>query len=187
MIQKMKEKKLVLILIVLIAGIGAGAWWVRFGGGVNQVSQTEVGGDQASTEDAADETERMEFLALPEHMADPDAHNLKLEIISPKEEVIFPGQARMYSAYMSGNTLWESAKIDCHWKFYVNENNEEVLYQQMENNSMIATGEKEVCGFTSTFMDKIGTVRVELTAELSSFAGEFLERVSTDREYVVAR
>lgn len=112
-------------------------------------------------------------------------HNLQLEIISPEEEIILKGQARMYNAFVTGNTKYTSVKVNCAWKFYLNENNEEVLYKEMNNTSIMGEDPKDICGFTSTFMDKIGTVRVELTANLSNFAGDELESVSAERTYIV--
>lgn len=114
-------------------------------------------------------------------------HKLDMEIIRPVEDKIFPGQARNYVAYIEGNSKYQNAKINCLWKFYLNENNEEVLYKELNNSSMISYEPKEICGFTNTFMDKIGLLRVELTAEITTFTGELLETVVADRDYVVAK
>lgn len=114
-------------------------------------------------------------------------HNLKLEIISPVEEKILPRQARMYNAFITGNGKYESAKVNCHWKFYLNENNEEVFYKELENTSILSIEDKEICGFTSTFMEKAGVLRVELTAKISNFAGEELESVSAEKNYIVSK
>jgi hypothetical protein len=131
--------------------------------------------------------EELDIFATPEHMKNPQDHALSLEIIGPEGDTIFPAQARMYEAHIKGNAKYASAKINCHWKFYLNENNDEVLYQQMDNTSILGEAQKDVCGFTSTFMNKPGQLRVELTAKLSTFAGETLEEVVAERSYLVAK
>ncbi|HNT30586.1 MAG TPA: hypothetical protein PKL83_06570 [bacterium] len=113
-------------------------------------------------------------------------HNLTLTIISPEEEKIYPGQARMYEALAEGNTKW-SNQVNCHWDFYLNENNEEVLYQIMDNTGILSGESKELCGFTSTFIDRIGKLRVVLTMTVYNAIDDNLETVTAERLYTVAR
>lgn len=136
---------------------------------------------------SAETSEELDIFATPEHMKNPENHNLTLEITSPEGDKIFPAQARMYQAYIKGNAKYQMAKILCHWKFYLNENNDEALFREMENSSILGEGEKDVCGFTNTFIDRPGQLRIELTAELTTIAGDPLESVVAERAYLVAK
>ncbi len=75
--------------------------------------------------------------------------------------------------------------VNCHWKFYINENNEEVLYKEMENRSGVSKEDPEICGFTSTFIDKVGKLRVVLDAEVVKNSDEVLESFIAEKEYIV--
>lgn len=113
--------------------------------------------------------------------------NLTLEITYPKEEKIFPGQARQYMAYAVGEGTY-SNMANCHWDFYVNEYNEEVLYQTMDNRSAVSNSKTDVCGFVSTFMDKIGKVRIVLTMSIYDHSlKNVIQTVTAEKNYVVAR
>jgi hypothetical protein len=174
----MKQKISVLAIILLL--IFFLAW--RVFGNKHQTS-TPTTAPTPETEPA----EELDPFATPEHLKNPENHSLSLEIIGPEGDKIFPAQARMYDAHIKGNAKYASAKINCHWKFYLNENNDEVLYQQMDNTSVLGEAQKNVCGFTSTFMNKPGQLRIELTAKLSTFGGELLEEVVAERSYLVAK
>ncbi len=113
-------------------------------------------------------------------------HSLKLTIIGPEGETIFPGQARMYEALLEGNQKYEYTRLRCNWKFYLNENNEEVLIQEMDNTSLMSGESKEVCGFTSTFIEKVGKLRVVLNMTLHD-AIEDLESIEAERTYIVTK
>ena len=113
-------------------------------------------------------------------------HLLKLTIISPEGETIFPGQARMYEALLEGNQKYDYARVRCNWKYYLNENNEEVLIQEMDNTSLMSGESREVCGFTSTFIEKVGKLRVVLNMTLHD-AIEDLESIEAERTYIVTK
>lgn len=133
------------------------------------------------------EIEDLDIFATPDFLKTPELHRLSLEIISPEGDKIFPGQARMYNAKISGNHLYQFSTIACNWQYYLNENNQEVMVEEMKNRSTLGEEAKEVCGFTSTFMDKPGKLRIVLTATLSLPNGEELEIVSASRSYLVAK
>lgn len=113
-------------------------------------------------------------------------HSLKLSIISPEEETFIPRQARMYNSLLEGNQKYDFANVRCNWKFYINENNEETLLKEMNNTSIMSGESKELCGFTSTFIDRVGVLRVVLNITLYNAMGD-LESVQAERTYTVTK
>lgn len=104
---------------------------------------------------------------------------LEVEIISPEEKSFLPGQARYYKAEITN--FPKNASGRCEWKFFLNENNEEILYEEMETN--IA---RESCGFTSTFIKNVGKLRVEVTVLIENpTTKEVLTQKTAGRSYVV--
>jgi hypothetical protein len=175
----MKSKHIIIAIIILL--------FLLF---IWRLSDSQISSSPAATPSPSptvESAEEMDLFATPEHMKNPENHALALEIIGPEGDKIFPAQARMYNAYIKGNAKYEMAKINCHWKFYLNEYSDEVLFQQMDNSSILSEAEKEVCGFTHTFINKPGQLRVELTAELTTIAGDPLETVVAERAYLVAK
>jgi hypothetical protein len=175
----MKQKHIILALIILLLLLFT---WRLANGKLQTATPAPT-----PTPTAEDNTEELDIFATPEHLQNPENHNLTLEIIGPEGDKIFPAQARMYNAYIKGNAKYAAAKILCHWKFYLNEYNDEVLFQEMENTSILGEAEKEICGFTHTFINKPGQLRVELTAELTTIAGDPLETVVANRSYLVSK
>lgn len=162
---------LLILLLLLLCGVGYGLSRK----GLSRDEKIEENNQQI-IEDEDDEGEEVE---QKEHL-------LKLTIIGPEGETIFPGQARMYEALLEGNQKYESARVRCNWKFYLNENNEEVLIQEMDNTSVMSGESSEVCGFTSTFIDRVGELRVVLNITLFN-AMEDLESVEAERAYTVTK
>jgi len=111
-------------------------------------------------------------------------HNLKLTIISPEGESFSARQARMYEALIEGNGKY-SNQVKCHWEFFLNQNNEEALYQTMDNSGILSGESKEICGFTSTFIESKGILRVKLTVTVFDAVNENIESVSGERTYTV--
>ncbi|MDZ7611721.1 MAG: hypothetical protein U5L10_03075 [Candidatus Moranbacteria bacterium] len=111
--------------------------------------------------------------------------NVELEIVSPEEKSFMPRQARLWRAEFSGIDSKDSFRVECQWKFYLNENNEEVLHQEKEISSSTSKESPKACGFTSTFIEKTGKLRVSLEAKIKNFSGEILEEYEAEREYVV--
>jgi hypothetical protein len=114
---------------------------------------------------------------------------IEVEIISPEEKDFMPSQARHYRAEIEGMKTGSSCY--CDWKFYLNENNKEVLYKEMDDRQCTSVEENQngedllyVCGFTTTFIDKIGELRVEVEVEVKK-QGEIVETKKVDRKYIV--
>jgi hypothetical protein len=55
----------------------------------------------------------------------------------------------------------------------------------MENRSSLSKEDPEICGFTSTLIDRVGTLRVELKAEIVKSGSEVVDTFIADREYTV--
>lgn len=107
-----------------------------------------------------------------------DPGNVEVSIVSPEGEVFSQGQARMYDAKIEN--LPQGFSCLCHWKFYLNEYAEEVLYKEMDI-PCTATG----CGFTSTFIENRGDLRVKLDLDIINFGKEKVREISTERKYQV--
>ncbi len=111
--------------------------------------------------------------------------DIEMNIISPEGETFQQGQARLWKAKLENIENDSSFGVNCHWKFYINENNEEVLYREMENRSGVSKEDPELCGFTSTFIDRVGKVRVVLEAEVVKSGDEIVNSFTAEREYTV--
>ena len=111
--------------------------------------------------------------------------DIVMSIVSPEGKTFIPGQARLWKAELKGIENDVSFAVNCHWKFYINENNEEVLYKEMENRSGLTKENPEICGFTSTFIDRVGKLRVVLQAEVVKSGNEIVDTFTAEREYTV--
>jgi len=111
-------------------------------------------------------------------------HNLTLSIIKPEGERFDSGQARMYEALAEGNGKY-SNNVKCHWEFFLNQNNEETLYQTMDTKSILSGESKKICGFTSTFIESRGVLRVRVIVTVYNATNPNLETVSAERMYTV--
>ncbi len=161
----------ILILLILIL-ISVGVFCIaRKNKGTTDKQEDTV--ENSLEEDTTDEEEEIE-------------HNLKMTIISPEEDIIIPKQARMYEALVEGNGKYAN-QVRCNWKFYLNENNEEVLYKEQDNTGILSGESKELCGFTSTFIDKVGKLRVVLTLTVFNAVDDNLETITAEREYLVQK
>lgn len=114
---------------------------------------------------------------------------IEVEIVSPEEKDFMPSQARHYRAEIEGLKIGSSCY--CDWRFYLNENNEEVLYKEMNDRQCTPVEENQngedrlyVCGFTTTFIDKIGELRVEVEVEVEK-QGEIVETEKVYKKYIV--
>lgn len=161
---------LLILLLLVLCGVGYG---------LSRRSLSKNEGQENTQQAIEDNDGDDEEVEQKEHL-------LKLTIISPEGDTIFPGQARMYEALLEGNQKYESARVRCNWKYYLNENNEEVLIQEMDNTSVMSGESKEVCGFTDTFIDRVGKLRVVLNITLFN-AMEDLESVEAERLYTVTK
>jgi hypothetical protein len=109
---------------------------------------------------------------------------IEVEIISPEGEFFVPSQARHYQAEIEG--IETGSRCRCDWKFYLNENNEEVLYKEMADRqcSSKEDSQNKFCGFTTTFIDKIGELRVEVEVEVEK-QKKIVENGIAERTYIV--
>ena len=104
---------------------------------------------------------------------------LSVEITSPKGDSFVMSQARMYEASVSN---LGSNKGTCYWKFYLNQYDEEELYREQETQ---VTGD-DTCGFTSSFIDNRGELRVEVTLESQDYyTKEIIEATTDEARYTV--
>lgn len=177
----MKQKYIVIALIILLSFF---FFWRLVNSEPETISNPPA---SPSSTSEVESTQENDPFATPEHLKNPENHSLFLEITGPEGDKIYPAQARMYNAYIKGNAKYAVARIMCHWKFYLNEYTDEVLFQTMETTSILSQAEKEVCGFTHTFINKPGQLRVELTADLITMNDEPLETVTAERSYLVAK
>ena len=110
---------------------------------------------------------------------------IKLTIIGPEGEDFSSSQARMYKAKLENNYDYTGKFANCNWKYYLNEYSDEVFYKEQENRSVLREESQEICGFTSTFIDKRGKLRVVLTVDIVDNNQEALETLTAEREYTV--
>lgn len=111
--------------------------------------------------------------------------DLSVEIISPEEDTFVMSQARMWEGKIIGYEEDKALKAVCTWSFYLNEYNEEVLYKTQENWGYISKNDTEICGFTSTFIDRRGELRVVLDVEVQNAYGDVLDTLEVERELEV--
>ena len=113
-IHKMKKHYYLLLILLLLLLCGVG-----YGLSRRALTKNE---DADNTQQVIQEIEDGD-----DEEVEQKEHLLKLTIISPEGETIFPGQARMYEALLEGNQKYDYARVRCNWKYYLNENNEELL------------------------------------------------------------
>lgn len=175
LIQKnMKKHHYLLLILLLLCGLGYGTQRI-----INSKEKEGINEQSLVKED--DEDDSGEGVDVVEK-----EHTLKLTIISPEEETFIPRQARMYNSILEGNQKYDFASVRCNWKFYLNENNEETLIQEMNNTGVMSGESKELCGFTSTFIDRVGKLRVVLSLTLYNAIGD-LESIEAERTYTVVK
>lgn len=194
--EKESNQKWLIVLIIIVAVVLLILGCSNKDENANQnQSSSEIRSDQ----EFPDETDSQEELTPEEVIAQLDRAEgigveqgpIVVEIISPEEKSFMPSQARHYRAEIEG--LKTGSQCSCDWKFYLNENNEEVLYQEMldrpctpvgDENSQTVEDKIHVCGFTSTFIDKIGELRVEVEVEVEK-QDEIVEQASAEKIYTV--
>lgn len=140
----------------------------------NNKKEAEEDDKQSSNETGIENTSSVNAIELQKNVS----------IISPVEESFQKGQARMWSGEISNFERDMGGRYVCNWNFYL----DGVKYQEM----------KDTCSFTSTFIEKTGTLTAELKVDffqirlISNDKGEFVERVedlvntiSSTKEYRV--
>lgn len=108
-----------------------------------------------------------------------------VNIVSPEEETFSPRQARMWSAKIDNFESEYGNFGFCDWKFYLNENNDEVLYKEETVRTVLSTGGDNTCAFTSTFIEKVGKLRAEVTVRVTDFQEVLKETYKAERNYLV--
>lgn len=107
---------------------------------------------------------------------------LSAKIVSPQGKTFSVSQARLYNAEIENAISSLYKDTDCNWKFYLDENNEEILYREQT----VPVSSNDHCGFTSTFIDKRGKLRVLVEVVISDEeTGEVLDTYSAEKEYTV--
>jgi hypothetical protein len=169
-----KEKNtryiLILVALLLLTALSIYLFFTK-----KELDENSIGGNSEQAEEVLDQTEEGTSVGS----------EILMSIISPEGESFEKGQARMWEAQLDGIEADKSFKATCHWQFYLNENNEETLYEEMENSSIVEKEDPTLCGFTSTFIESRGKLRVKLTAEIRNGYGEILEMLSAERNYTV--
>ncbi len=186
----MENKKLrrLLLLLLLLLLLGYGIYTIFFRKDRSTLPNDESGSQ--STENIEDDDSQDGTLTPEEVIKQLEGDStlegdIQMTIISPEGKTFLPGQARLWRAQLENIENDASFGVNCHWKFYLNENNEEILYKEMENRSGVSKEDPNVCGFTSTFIDRVGLLRVVLDAEVVTSAGDIIESYTAQREYTV--
>lgn len=153
------------------------------GGANNENSEIINNDDQFVSEDQGLTAEEVINRMNEEEGVGIDQGPIELEIISPEGELFVLGQSRHYRAQILG--LVNGSRCKCDWTFYLNEYDEEYLYQEMSDRPCTNNGnDTYVCGFTSTFIENLGELRVHVDVEVEK-QGEIVQRAEADRMYIV--
>jgi hypothetical protein len=175
---KKLKKLLLLLLLLLLLGYGIYAIFIE-----KNISET-VNDQNSNTIDNEDTPLTPEEVIEQLEGESTLEGDIVMSIISPEGDTFIPNQARLWKAKLDGIENDVSFAVNCHWKFYLNENNEEVLYKEMENRSGLTKENSEVCAFTSTFIDRVGKLRVVLEAEVVN-GDDIVNTFTAEREYTV--
>ena len=176
-----KELKKLLLILLLLLLLGYGIYAIFIKEDTSEVVNTQT----TETEDNQDGTLTPEEVIEQLEGESTLEGDIVMSIISPEEETFIPNQARLWKAELQEIENDISFAVNCHWKFYLNENNEEVLYKEMENRSGLSKENPEVCAFTSSFIDRVGKLRVVLEAEVVKSGNEVVDTFTAEREYTV--
>lgn len=99
-------------------------------------------------------------------------------IVSPKEEKFMQSQARMYKAEIDG--MAQGMRCVCHWSFYLNQYDTEELYREQDTPCT-----PDWCGFTSTFIDSRGDLRVTVDVDVMNNKREVQQTGTAEANYRV--
>jgi hypothetical protein len=108
------------------------------------------------------------------------SENSDLSITSPIEETFIVGQARMWEGTLTG-IEHGVFKTNCKWDFYMNDE----LYKTMDKPSSASKDDPTTCGFTSTFINIAGELKVELTVDVLNSDNTVLDTYSTSNIFTV--
>jgi len=120
-----------------------------------------------------------------EEAAEEERQPVSVTIVGPEEETFSPRQARMWEAQID-NFVSDFGRLGvCKWRFYLNENNQEVLYREQDIRVVLSTDGDNSCAFTSTFIEKQGKLRAEVTVQVMDMQENILETFVGERSYTV--
>lgn len=166
------EKRKWLIVIAVIILLIAGYFLFFF----NKEDKVASINDESQTENEIAEDENSETT---------NKGPITLEITSPEEETFIPRQARMWKAELKNYVNDYGTPAECKWSFYLNENNEETLYQQQDGRAVLSTDGENSCAFTSTFIEKVGKLRAVIDLNVTDASGNVKENHHAERSYIV--
>ena len=173
-------KKTTFIFFVLALLLITGCVKKESSSTVNKINDTSV---QSDTQELTPE----EVLARmdAEEGVGVEQGPVSVDIISPEGDKFQPGQARFYNAKVDG--LEAGRSCSCDWKFYLNEYDEETLYETMDDRRCTGSDRSQglVCGFTSTFVSDRGDLRVTVDVEVKNYQGEVEQTATTEKKYRV--
>ncbi len=180
----MKDKKMLLVILVTISLILILISYFVF---FKEEKETNTDSSSSTVEQNSEELTPEQVLENmdKETVTDSIGENVTLTIVSPEGDAFDQGQARLWRAEFAGIETGASFKAKCHWDFYLNEYAEETLYEQMDNSSISSIESTKACGFTSTFIDSRGKLRVVLTAEVTNSYGKAIATYTAERNYTV--
>lgn len=179
---------IIILLILVVFFFVRGCFWNNQIAGDRDFSSQE---NQAENSYNKTGDEREDSELTPEEVLkaleqdDSLGNSADLEIISPEEKIFMPQQARLWRAEFSGIESDDSFRVDCEWDFYLDQNNKEKLYKEMDKVSRVSKENPQVCGFTSTFIESAGKLRVVLKTKVKNNEEEILGEYSAEREYQV--
>ncbi|MGI6278590.1 MAG: hypothetical protein ACOYJ8_02165 [Patescibacteria group bacterium] len=181
--QKNKSKKnIFLILLLLLFFITIGFVFSKnqfFDNDSADIAQetTETKDSDSSSEELPGE-EAVRFLEEGEKVE--ITGPMSVEIISPEGETFIPSQARMYKAVITN--FPKNASGECEWLFYLNQYDQEELYQQQTTR----VTQDGYCTFTSTFIKSRGELRVEVRVVATDPPREkVIAEAVSERKYTV--
>lgn len=176
------KKNIFLILLLLLFFIIIGFVFSKnqFSGG----DSTDITQETAETKDPDSSDEELtgeEVIELLEEREKVEITGpMSVEIVSPEEETFIPSQARMYKAVVTN--FPKNAFGECEWLFYLNQYDQEELYQQQT--TRVTQGSS--CAFTSTFIKSRGELRVEVRVVATNPPGEeVIAEAVGERKYTV--
>lgn len=178
MIKNEKQKKHSLILILLVIAVLAISYlvFVRFVSMKEPVNSTNKL-DNSSIKKLDDDS------SGPAKQV--DGSPWELAIVSPEGDNFESGQARLWKAEIKNFSEETSRFGYCDWKFYLNEYDQELPYKEREARSLVQKGQSNWCGFTSTFIDKVGALRAEVTMTFKDSQGNIEKTLVAERQYLV--
>ncbi len=184
-----KSPKIFLIAILVILLVVFAFYLFSRNNRSNQIDngaslQTSQLSDTLSSDESQKELTPEEVL---QQMEEPTSigQNVQMSIISPTEETFMAKQARMWQAQLEGIEVDKSFRAICHWEFYLNQYDDEVLYQQMDNKSAVSSQSPQLCAFTSTFIENKGKLRVKLNVEVQNGYNEIIGNYTAEAKYTV--